>query len=145
MLQNRFKKILVALDGSMHSRKGLNEAISLARQTNGTITGIFVSPVLSIGEGGITLTYRQILLKKSRKFMSEAKIAAAIQGVEFDGKILKSNDICNTIINFARSNKLDIIIIGARGQTSSSPKSQFLGSVSNMIVNTCSLPVLLVR
>jgi len=44
MLKNRFKKILVALDGSMHSRRGMNEAISLARQTEGSITGIYISP-----------------------------------------------------------------------------------------------------
>jgi nucleotide-binding universal stress UspA family protein len=128
MLQNRFKKILVALDGSIHSRKGLNEAISLARQTNGKITGIFVLPVLSLGGGSsMTLAYRQILLKKSRKFMSESKTAAAIHGIEFDGKILKSNDICNTITNFARSNKFDIIIIvGLTGRLPHPPNPPFL-------------------
>ncbi len=31
MIQNRFKKILVSLDGSSNSIHGLNEAISLAR------------------------------------------------------------------------------------------------------------------
>ncbi|KKK64089.1 hypothetical protein LCGC14_2987720, partial [marine sediment metagenome] len=31
MIQNRFKKILVPLDGSSNSIRGLNEAISLAR------------------------------------------------------------------------------------------------------------------
>jgi nucleotide-binding universal stress UspA family protein len=40
MLKNRFKRILVALDGSSNSIRGMNEAISLARQSEGTITGI---------------------------------------------------------------------------------------------------------
>ena len=44
MLKNRFKKILVALDGSANSRAGMNEAISLARQSEGSITGIYVLP-----------------------------------------------------------------------------------------------------
>ncbi len=42
MLKNRFKKILVALDGSENSRRGMNEAISLARQSDATITDIHV-------------------------------------------------------------------------------------------------------
>ncbi len=44
MLQNRFKKILVGIDGSPNSIRGLNQAISLARQSQGTITGIHVLP-----------------------------------------------------------------------------------------------------
>jgi transcription initiation factor TFIIIB Brf1 subunit/transcription initiation factor TFIIB len=33
MLQNRFQKILVLLVGSLNSIRGLNEAISLAKQS----------------------------------------------------------------------------------------------------------------
>jgi nucleotide-binding universal stress UspA family protein len=39
MLKNRFKRILVALDGSANSINGMNKAISLARQSEATITG----------------------------------------------------------------------------------------------------------
>ena len=44
VLKNRFKNILVALDGSINSTRGMNEAISLARQCKGSITGIYVLP-----------------------------------------------------------------------------------------------------
>ena len=73
MLKNRFKKILIALDGSANSIRGMNEAISLARQTEGTITGIYVL------HGGLselknTFThYRDYLLEKAKTFMSNAK------------------------------------------------------------------------
>jgi nucleotide-binding universal stress UspA family protein len=139
MLKNRFKKILVALDGSMHSRRGMNEAVSLARQSNGSITGIYILPDIQIGRT-VTLSYRKILSKKSKKFMSEGKISAARHGIEFEDKVITSNDIVNTITNFAKSNKFDIIIIGARGE--SYPKAQFLGSVSNGILNSSNLPIL---
>ena len=36
------KKILVPLDGSKNSFRGLNEAIYLARQCHATITGLYV-------------------------------------------------------------------------------------------------------
>ncbi len=45
MLKNRFKKILVPLDGSLNSVRGLNEAISLARLGNSQIIGVHVLPV----------------------------------------------------------------------------------------------------
>ena len=44
MLKNRFKRILVALDGSANSRRGMNEAVSLARQSEAVIAGVYVTP-----------------------------------------------------------------------------------------------------
>jgi nucleotide-binding universal stress UspA family protein len=143
MLKNRFKKILVALDGSMHSRRGMNEAISLARQSEGSITGIYISPSFTNEPNNTLASYREYLLEKSRKFMSDAKTSTARHGIEFDEKVITSNDIINTITNFAKSNKFDIIVIGARGQ--SYPKAPFLGSVSNGILNSCLIPVLVVK
>jgi nucleotide-binding universal stress UspA family protein len=72
MLQNRFKKILVALDGSVPSRRGMNEAVSLARQSNGSITGIHILPDIHIGRT-VTFTYRKILSKKSKNLCRMAK------------------------------------------------------------------------
>ena len=39
------KKILVPLDGSKNSMRGLDEAIYLARQCHATITGLYVIPI----------------------------------------------------------------------------------------------------
>ena len=142
VLKNRFKNILVALDGSINSTRGMNEAISLARQCNGSITGIYVLPAFP-AEPTISFSYRQYLVRVSEKFMSRAKTAAARHGIEFEEKIVTSNDIVNTISAFAKSDRSDVIVIGARGQ--SSPKSTFLGSVSNGILNSSRIPVLVVR
>ena len=142
MLKNRFRNILVTLDGSLNSRRGMNEAISLARQSNGSITGIHVLPSLP-SEPTISLSYRQYLVRVSEGFMSHARTAAARHGIEFERKIVVSNDIVNAIATFAKSDRSDVIVIGARGQ--SSPKSAFLGSVSHGILNSCRIPILVVR
>ena len=142
MLKNRFRNILVALDGSLNSRRGMNEAISLARQSDGSITGIHVLPSLP-SEPTISLSYRQYLVRVSEEFMSHARTAAARHGIEFERKIVVSNDIVNAIATFAKSDRSDVIVIGARGQ--SSPKSAFLGSVSHGILNSCRIPILVVR
>jgi nucleotide-binding universal stress UspA family protein len=143
VLKNRFKRILVALDGSANSIRGMNEAISLARQSKGTITGIYVLPGLPSEFTSTLNNYREYLLKKTRKFMSDAKTSAGRHGIDFEEKTIISNDTVNAIANFAKSNKFDIIIIGARG--SGSPKSDFFGSVSNGILHSSRTPILVVK
>jgi nucleotide-binding universal stress UspA family protein len=50
--------------------------------------------------------------------MYDAKTSAARHGIEFVEKIVTSNDTVNAIANFAKSDKFEIIVIGARGQKS---------------------------
>ncbi|MGI0059634.1 MAG: universal stress protein [Nitrosotalea sp.] len=142
MLQNRFQKILVALDGSMHSRRGMNEAISLARQSDGTITGIHVISGFP-KTFGVSKTHENKMNKMVGKFMSDARTNAGRHGLEFEEKILRSNDVVAAISNHARAGKYDIIIIGSRGQRS--PKLEYFGSVANGILHDSKVPVLLVK
>jgi hypothetical protein len=70
----------------------MNEAISLARQSEGTITSIYAL------HGGLselknTFThYREYLFEKARKFMSNAKTCAGRHGIEFKEKIVTTTD-----------------------------------------------------
>ena len=45
MVSAKIKKILVPLDGSKNSIRGLDRAISLARACHGTITGLHIKSV----------------------------------------------------------------------------------------------------
>ncbi len=143
MLQNRFKKILVPLDGSMNSIRGLNEAISLARQCGSILTGIQVLPIFPLNLVGTYTVYRDYVAKKAIKFMEKAKTSAARNGVVFNVKITTSNDTVQTIIDFAKNNKFDLIVIGSRGL--GSQKEKFLGSVSNGVLLSSKIPVLIVK
>jgi nucleotide-binding universal stress UspA family protein len=143
MLKNRFKRILVALDGSANSIRGMNEAISLARQSEGTITGIYVLPGIPREITNSLSSYTEYLLEKTRKFMSNARTSAARHGIDFEEKIITSNDTVNTIANFAKAERFDVIVIGSRG--SGSPKSDYFGSVSNGILHSSHMPILVVK
>jgi nucleotide-binding universal stress UspA family protein len=118
----------------------MNEAISLARQCEGTIIGVYIMPGLppETAEG-----YRKYLSEKARKFMSDAKTNAGRHGILFEEKVITSNDTVNAIANLAKTNKFGIVVIGARGQ--SSPHSEYLGSVSNGVLHSCRVPVLVVK
>jgi len=141
MIKNEIRKILVPLDGSKNSFRGLDNAIYLARQCNGTITGIFVMPIRLSAFSPITFD-RKYLLKSANEFMSKAKERCAQNGIVFYGKTTMG-DGATEIMNFSQKNKFDIIIIGARGL--GSVKEAFLGSVSHTVVHKSKIPVLVVK
>jgi len=143
VLQNRFKKILVTLDGSANSTAGLNEAISLARQTKGVITGIHILPQFPKSHFHKTKPMREQLARNARIYMERAKTSAAKNGVDFIAKIAKSDDKVKTIVGYAQQNKFGVIVIGSRGM--SAPHATFLGSVANGVVNSSKVPVLVVK
>ena len=143
MLKNRFKKILIPLDGSLNSNRGLNEAISLARSANSKIIGVHVLPIYPKNVVGTFDTYLKYQKKMAKKSLEKAKISSARHGIEFQEKILYSNDIANMIVKFANSSKSDLIVIGSRGKAN--PKAGYLGSVATGVVYSAKLPVLLVK
>ncbi|MDE1829189.1 MAG: universal stress protein [Thaumarchaeota archaeon] len=143
MLQNRFQKILVPIDGSVNSIRGLNEAISLARQSGSTITGIHILPNFSPKVAKILKTYRTGLIKNAQKIMSQAETSTARHGIPFNEKIAVSGDVVKTIVAFAKSSKSDIIVMGSRGE--SSPHAEYLGSIANGVLHESKVPVLIVK
>lgn len=143
MVQNKFKKILVGIDGSQNSLRGLNQAISLARQSHGIITGIHVLPEFPPSYEIDMKTYRSKLNKQAKKFMNLAKINAARQGITFIEKIASSKNPVDTIVGYAKKNRFDVIVIGSRGL--GSPKATYVGSVAHGIVNNSKIPVLVIN
>jgi len=123
ILQNRFKKILVGIDGSTNSMRGLNQAISLTRQSQGSITRIHVLPEFLPSYEINIKSYRAQLSKQGKKFMESAKTSASRHGIEFHKKIASSKNTVDTIVGFASKNKFDVIIIGSRGL--GSPKANY--------------------
>ncbi|MDE1765683.1 MAG: universal stress protein [Thaumarchaeota archaeon] len=142
MMKPKIKKILVPLDGSKNSFKGLNEAIYLARQCGATITGLCVIPLYTVNLGRFLTPLRKENEKEVKKFMREAKRIAAQNGIVFYEKILYRNEVWE-ITDFASSKKFDIIIISSRGL--GAVKEMFLGSVANAIVHKSKIPVLVVK
>ncbi len=136
------KKILVPLDGSKNSFRGLDEAILLARQCQATITGLYVTP-LSKPETNEQISYMEkYLLKNAAKFMAKAKTRAAQNGIMFLDDI-RYGDEGKKIIDYAKNKKFDMIVIGSRGM--GGIKEAFLGSTSNYVLHKSTIPVLIVK
>jgi nucleotide-binding universal stress UspA family protein len=141
-MKQKISKILVPMDGSVKSFKALKEAIYLARQCHGTITGLCVIPIYTINLGKLLTSLKNQSQKEVKKFMAEAKNQCAQNGIVFYEKIIYGNQSWE-ITEFATYKKFDLIIIGSRGM--SRTKEAFLGSVANSIVHRSKVPVLVVK
>jgi len=76
--------------------------------------------------------------------LEDAKVRAAQKGIQLVGKAI-AGDPGYDIARFANNskNKIDLIVIGARGLGSA--KEIFLGSVSNYVLHKAKKPVLIVK
>ncbi|MFZ1076319.1 MAG: universal stress protein [Nitrosotalea sp.] len=143
-MKPKIKRILVPLDGSENSIKGLDKAIYLARQCSATITGLYVVPFYVVKSGPrIFGPYREKMLEQVRKSLTEAKIRSAKNGIVFDEKIIEGDVIAADIANFAKNKKFDLIVIASRGF--GPVKEVFLGSVAYGVLHKSKIPVLLVK
>ena len=138
----KIKKILVPLDGSKNSLRGLDEAIYLARQCQATITGLYIIPIYPRNLADAIMPFQIHLNKEAKKFMDSAKKRSAQKGIDFKSKVIFGSPTVE-IEELSKKGKFDIIVIGTRGQ--SGLKEVFLGSVANAIVHKSKIPVLVVK
>ncbi len=143
MIKKKISKILVPIDGSKNSIRGLETAITLARSCRATITGIYSIHAPPHSEFRGIGSVEKSLNIQVKKFMEEAKILAAKNGIVFNEKIARG-EIGYNIIKIAHGKgNFDMIVMGSRGR--SSTKEIFFGSVSNYVVHTSKIPVVIVK
>ena len=142
MQLQEIKKILIPMDGSKNSLRGLDTAIYIARQCHATLTGLYVMPIYPKSLLLKPIPYEADLAKIARAFLEKAKTRSAQYGIVFNEKIVKGH-VAEVILDFAKDKKFDLIVMGARGM--GSVKEVFLGSVSNAIVHKSKIRVLIVK
>ncbi len=142
MIRTKIRKILVALDGSKNSFRGLNEAIYLARQCNATITGLHVIPLYPQKWGDLTNPLKTRLFKDANDMMTKAKLISAQKGIVFHQKVVYG-EAKSGITDFVNQHGFDLVVVGARGF--GPVRGLFLGSISTAILHRSKIPVLVVK
>ena len=138
----KFKKILVPLDGSSNSMRGLDRAIEIAKGGDAEITGFYVFhlPVAA----GIKYTAK---MKEEAQRKAVKAIGPAMNKTQKAGAVFKyktgGGNTGSEIVKFAKNGKFDMIVIGARGLGGA--KEAFLGSTSNYVMHKTAVPVLVVK
>ena len=124
-------KILIATDGSDHARKAIEYASDIAAKYEATVYLIHVvSPVHSLPEVD-TQKIQDNQQKIAKEIIEEAEREIKKKGVEtYQSTILQGNP-AQEIIEFARKNSVDMIVMGSHG--AGKMEMLMLGSVSNKV------------
>lgn len=148
-----FKNILVALDCSKYAENSLKVAIEIAKKFNSNLFLIHVvAPREEYCRAGITGKIRvkcnidQITEDDipiiCNELLDMSKANAVAKGIPVS-TILKEGKIVEEILSIIRERKIDLVVMGSRGQ--SMIKKLFLGSVSGGVAKEASCPVLITK
>ena len=122
-------RILVGVDGSEHSRMALLEAISLAKKFSGFIKVVTV--------------HKQGMDEEAEKILEEAQKHLESEGVRYTLSSILGSNPSRALVNIARHEDFDLIVVGSRGLGSAA--SLLLGSVSRQVVTKAQCDVLVVK
>ena len=150
----RFKKILVAVDGSEESFKAAQYAIDLAKKEEERVQLISLtvnetpSSLLSTIEPSALERWRERLKAQSETFFDKI---ISTYGLDINGgKVQMRTEMIDsvksayaTIVEYAEKEKVDLIVLGTKGKTGF--KRILLGSVASGVVTHATCPVLVVR
>ena len=140
------KNIMVCLDGSKNSLRGLDKAISFAKKTDAIILGVHSDTSFS----AFSAVRAPILPEK--KWKKESKVLMSITkkkvekiNIEFKGIVIGGHSSGIDLVTYANNpaNKIDQIVIGSRGM--GFPKELFFGSTSNFVLHKAKAPVTIVK
>ena len=140
------KKIMVCLDGSKNSLRGLDTAILFAKQSDTVIIGVHSDTSFSAFSAVRAPILPETKWKKDAKvLMNVAKKKVEKNNIEFKGIVIGGHTSGIDLTTFANNpgNKIDQIIIGSRGM--GFPKELFFGSTSNFILHKAKSPVTIIK
>ena len=162
------KRILVPIDRSGYKEKIAVYAISLAKLWGAEMTAVHVvEPRHGLPDGveaeakersridelkrqaenllneiGILAKKRGLNVKKDA--IQPPDLLAKKRGLNVKGEALKESDIVGkAIIDYAKKNKIDVIVIGTKGM--SAVEQYFFGSVANKVIHEAHCPVFAIR
>jgi len=146
-----YERILVPVDGSPTSQRGLAEALAVARLTGAKLRLIHVidQPFFAMGAdayAGYSVDLFALLREGGQKILDAAKAQVEAAGVALDGAVLRddlSGRVCDIVVDEAKAWPADLVVIGTHGRRGAG--RLLLGSDAEQILRLAPAPVLLVR
>jgi nucleotide-binding universal stress UspA family protein len=142
-----FKQILVPYDASSYANHAFEKALEIAEKFESKITVLTVLGTDVESTTGISLE-RAIEIQDEQedaatKILKDLEGLAKDKGVEFSFKVIYEPSTYKGIVNFSKSNSINLIVMGSHGR--SGIKKALLGSVASGIVEHANCPVLIIK
>ena len=144
------RRILVPVDGSSTSNRGLAEALKIARSQKARVCLLHVvddTPIVMAPElGGLYTDQMLDLMRDSgKKVLAKSLESARKHGIKAEGVLIESltRPVADSIVAQARKWRADLIVLGTHGRRGLS--RLVMGSDAESVVRTSPVPVLLVR
>lgn len=143
-----YQRILVGVDGSETSLRGLGEAIGLAKASGARLLLVHVLNTLILESEIASTAYYQALADSIRasgaKILDDAALVTHEAGVSFEPKMVEKigAHAWQEIIAQAKTWKADLIVIGTHGRRGL--KRLVMGSDAELVLRHSPVPVLIV-
>jgi nucleotide-binding universal stress UspA family protein len=143
-----FKQILVPVDGSAASARGLEEAIEIAKASGATLHLAHVVDEFVIAASKAPAAWRELseaIRASGEKVLADAEARVRESGVPVTSELLKATDggAAGAIVRQARNLGVDLIVMGTHGRRGL--RRLTLGSDAELVLRSSPVPVLMVR
>lgn len=143
-----YKRILVPVDGTPTSARGLKAAVRLARESRAKLRLVHVVdeyPAFTMPEAGADVAGLVASLKAAgERTLKRVARSAVTAGVQAETALVENvgSRIADAIVKDAKRWKADLIVMGTHGRRG--VKRALLGSDADLVVRYSKVPVLLV-
>jgi nucleotide-binding universal stress UspA family protein len=144
-----YQKILVAVDGSPTSLRGLNEAIKVARGMGGRLLLVHVVNELLMTADAVPSVYYDSIVQSLResgaRVLDQAATIVRRADVSCEQKLVETlgGRVADEIVKQAKEWLADLIVMGTHGRRGLERLA--MGSDAELVLRLSPVPVLLVR
>ncbi|UYQ73502.1 universal stress protein [Pelagibacterium flavum] len=143
-----YKHILIATDGSEMATHGLNHGLKLAASVGAQVTIVSVTDIWASGAlaeaGASTIaSYEEAMHQSIKDILSEAAGRAEVEGVQHETVHIPNRYAADAIVETAQKMGADLIVMASHGRRGL--RKMLLGSQTNEVLTTSTIPVLVVR
>ncbi len=144
----RYRKILVPVDGSGWAQRAIPHAIDIAR-SNGSeliLLHVFRPPAIEYADQ-LALAHQDEQIDEMRAQMKQYLTGLANElrdeALPVSVQMLEGPGVASLICDYIKSQEIDLVVMSTHGRTGLA--KLLLGSIANEIMNSTDVPVLLVR
>ena len=144
-----YSRILVPVDGSAASLKGLGEAVKLAKATGATLRVVHVVNELVLDAGYFPANHYEQLIaslrEQGKQVLAQAVGAVREQGMNAESDLVETlgGTAATSILEAAKAWGTELIVMGTHGRRGLLRLA--MGSDAEMVLRSSPVPVLLVR